>query len=278
MNDKKKKSIVIPLIMLIIGLVVMGISGTYLYKYYSQRYKSEQTYDDLRDDIGDEDEVRKPVVRRDPIDVSREKDPNKHEIRHSKYDKLYEENPDFVGWINVPGTNIDYPVMQTKDNEQKYLHTDFYGRWSYEGVPFLSANSDIVRPSDNITIYGHHMKYGTMFHNLTKFENNEFYKEHKIFYFDNIYRSGTYEIVGVVKTDVNQGSYQYWNVSDCNAEEFYRYVDFLKENSLYKIKALNDVEYGDILVTLSTCEYHTSNGRLIVVGKLIETDDEYLIN
>ena len=54
-------------------------------------------------------------------------------------------------------------------------------------------------------------------------------------------------------------------------------MNFIKNNSLYKIDAINNVEYGDMLVTLSTCEYHNSNGRLIVVGKMIETDDENLI-
>lgn len=273
---KKKKSIIVPCIILVIGLIAMAISGYYLYSYYSERIRSENTFEDLRDDIIDEAEIRKPVVRRDPIDVTKEDDPNKHEIRHSKYDKLLENNPNFVGWINVPGADIDYPVMQTKDNEQKYLHLDFNGRWTYEGTPFCSANSDLARPSDNIIIYGHNMKYGAMFHNLTKYENKDFYTDHNIFYFDSIYRSGTYEIIGVVKTDINNGSYQYWNTTDCNAEEFYDYVKYIKDNSLYKIKALDNVEYGDMLVTLSTCEYHTYNGRLIVIGKMIETDDEYL--
>lgn len=269
-----KKSV--PYIMLIIGLTGMIVSGIYLYNYWMPRIRAEKELDSVNDLIEDSDENREPYVRRDSIDVTKEDDTNEHKIRHSKYDKIYEENPDFVGWLEVPGTAINYPVMQTKSNEQKYLHLSFYGNWAYEGVPFCSAISDIVRPSDNILIYGHHMKYGTMFHNLTKFENKDFYKEHNIFYFDTIYRSGTYEIVGVVKTDINPGSYEYWNVADCNAEEFYRYVDWIKEKSIYKIDAINNVEYGDILVTLSTCEYHTTNGRLIVVGKMIETDDEYL--
>ena len=283
---KKKKSIIVPCVVLVIGLIGMIISGIYLYNYWMPRLRAQQELDSLDDMIGDEDEERNPYVRRNPIDVTKEDDTKDHPIRHSKYDKLYEENPDFVGWIEVPGTNIDYPVMQTKDESKKawedrnredwYLHHNFYGNWTYEGLPFCSANSDVARPSDNTVIYGHHMKYGTVFHNLTKFEDKSFYKEHNIFYFDNIYRSGTYEIVGVVKTDVNKGSYEYWNVTDCNAEEFYSYVDWVKDNSLYKIKAMNDVEYGDILVTLSTCEYHTNNGRLIVVGKMIETDDIYL--
>lgn len=269
-----KKSV--PYIILIIGLTGMIVSGIFLYNYWMPCIRAKKELDSVNDLIEDSDENREPYVRRDSIDVTKENDTNKHKMRHSKYDKIYEENPDFVGWLEVPGTVIDYPVMQTKPNEQKYLHQSFYGNWAYEGVPFCSAISDIVRPSDNILIYGHHMKYGTMFHNLTKFENKDFYKEHNIFYFDTIYRSGTYEIVGVVKTDINPGSYEYWNVADCNAEEFYRYVDWIKEKSIYKIDAINNVEYGDILVTLSTCEYHTTNGRLIVVGKMIETDDEYL--
>lgn len=278
---QKKKNVIIPTITLLLCLSIMFISGYHLYDYYSQRINSEIDYENIRDliddDADDEDDSRKPVVRRDAIDVNKEDDPVDHPIKHTKYDKIYEQNPDFVGWINVPGTLIDYPVMQTKYDEQKYLHLNFNGYYAYEGVPFCNAISDLARPSDIITIYGHHMKYGTMFQALTYYEDKSFYQTHKTFYFDSIYRLGTYEVIGVVLTDTNDSSFKYWTVADCNSEEFYKYVNFIKNNSLYKIDAINNVEYGDMLVTLSTCEYHTSNGRLIVVGKMIETDDENLI-
>lgn len=271
MKTNKKKSVVFPCIILIISLIIMIASGWYLGSYYYERYKNESDFGDLRDNLSDEAEVRNPVVRRDTLD-----DSNLGTVRHSKYDKMLEENPDFVGWIHVPGTVIDYPVMQTKNNEQKYLHLNFDGEWTDEGTPFCSANSDLARPSDNIIIYAHNMIYGSMFENLTKYEDYNFYNQHKKFYFDSIYRSGTYEIIGVVKTDINSGSYPYWNTTDCNAEEFYEYVNFIKKNSVHKIDAIKNVEYGDMLVTLSTCAYHAYNGRIIVIGKMIETDDENL--
>lgn len=279
MKNKTKKKVNPFLYVLLLVFVSSALcSGGYLFKYYYDMYITNKMYGDLRKDIGDDEDNNKPVVRRDGLDVTREDDPNEHKIRHSKYDKLYEENKDFVGWINVPGTVIDYPVMQTKNNEEKYLHTNFYGKYDYEGVPFCNAASDLARPSDNIIIYGHNMKYGTMFQNLTKFEDKEFYEKHKIFFFDSIYRSGTYEIIGVIKTDLFKGSYEYYKIADCNAEEFYSYVNFIKNKSLYRIDAINDVEYGDMLVTLSTCSYHVSGkkGRLLVVGKMIETDDPFL--
>lgn len=276
----KKKNKVNPVlyIILCIGLSISILSGGYLFKYYYGIYKTDKTYNDLRNDIGDEEDDNKPVIRRDAIDADREKDPNKHSIRHSKYDKLYEKNSDFVGWLEVPGTVIDYPVMQTKKNEQYYIHRNFYGKYDEAGTLFCNAIANLARPSDNTIIYGHNMKYGAMFHDLSKFESEEFYEKHKLFYFDTIYRSGVYEIIGTVKTDLYNGSFEYFYYADCNSEEFYKYVNFIKNKSLYKTKAIENVEYGDILVTLSTCSYHVSGGkgRILVIGKLIETDDPFL--
>jgi sortase B len=121
------------------------------------------------------------------------------------------------------------------------------------------------------------MKYGTMFAQLMNFRDENFYKEHKIFYFDSIYRTGTYEIVAVILTDTYSSSFKYWNYGMCNKEEFNEYLDFIKSHALYKTDLIDTVEYGDLLCSLSTCAYHNSQGRMLVVGKMIDTDDEKLM-
>lgn len=258
-------------ILLIIGVTSMLISGYIVGKYYYDIIRTNKTYNDIREQVETGDELRKPVVNKDS-------DREDSSIRHSKYDKLYENNKDFIGWINVPGTNIDYPVMQTPKDEQFYLHRNFYKNYDFAGTPFTNSYANLAKPSDNIIIYAHNMKNGSMFANLLKYEKEDFYKKHQIFYFDSIYRSGTYEIIGVVRTDVLPNTYKYYLASNCNMEEFYEYLDFIKNKSIYKIDAFNSVEYGDTLVTLSTCSYHISNnkGRILVIGRLAETDDERL--
>lgn len=275
-KDKKRK--ILPYVFLYVGLFVMSFSLSYLISYYKDLKDTENTYSEVRDMVDSEEEkppIEYKTIKRKPDNVI-ESEPEP-EIRLAKYDKVYEQNKDFVGWINVPGTIIDYPVMQTPKNEQYYLHTNFYGYWDYEGVPFCSAKSNLSAPSDNILIYGHHMKYGTMFAQLMNYKDKNFYDQNKIFYFDSIYRTGTYEIIAVVLTDTYSSSFKYWDYGMCNKEEFNEYLNFLKSHSLYKTDLIDSVEYGDLLCSLSTCAYHNSQGRMLVVGKMIDTDDEKLM-
>ena len=274
---KNKIRTIVPYIFLLIGIYLISSVGTYLFLYFRDTKKSVDNFKDLKELV-----VEVPIDDEDPKDKTDLGSGNDgHELaRRTKPDfsALLAENDDFVGWLTVEGTNIDYPVMQTPGNEEYYLHRNFYKQYDYSGVPFCNAAADVERPSDNIVIYGHHMRAGTMFNHLTLFQDSEFYAKHKTFTFDTIYRTGTYEIVAVCLTHVNEGAFKYWEVTDCTEDEFNEYVNWLASKSLYKTDGIDDVEYGDRLVTLSTCAYHTTNGRLIVVGKLIESDDTELID
>lgn len=268
---------VVPYIFLIIGIYLISSVGTYLFLYFRDTKKSVDDFKDLKELV-----VDVPIDDEDPKDKTDLGSGNDgHELsKRTKPDfsALLAENDDFVGWLTVEGTNIDYPVMQTPGDEEYYLRRNFYKQYDYSGVPFCNAAADVERPSDNIVIYGHHMRAGTMFNHLTLFQDSEFYAKHKTFTFDTIYRTGTYEIVAVCLTHVNEGAFKYWEVTDCTENEFNEYVNWLASKSLYKTDGIDDVEYGDRLVTLSTCAHHTTNGRLIVVGKLIDSDDADLIN
>lgn len=91
-----------------------------------------------------------------------------------RYRVVQEQNSDFVGWLSIPGTNIDYPVMQTVDKPNFYLKRGFDKQYSDYGVPYVQENCDLAR-SDNCVIYSHHMNNGTMFADLCKYENEDFY-------------------------------------------------------------------------------------------------------
>ena len=135
----------------------------------------------------------------------------------------------------------------------------------------MSENCDVNKPSDNLVVYGHHMKNGTMFSDLEKFKSKDFWEEHKTFRFDTLYLKQTYEIIAVFKTVINTGSE--------NEFKYYQFVDAATQGQLdgfiqrAKEKAFYDTgvsaEYGDKLITLSTCEYSGQNSRLIVVAKKV---------
>lgn len=274
---KNKIRDIVPYVFLFIGLFIISTVGTYMYLYLHDTHEASSELQDLKDLI-----VEVPIdddTPRDKTDLGYGNNGHELAVRTKPdFSKLIEQNDDFVGWLTVEGTNIDYPVMQTPGDEEYYLHRNFYKKYEYAGVPFCNSASNIERPSDNIVIYGHHMRAGTMFNHLTLFQKQDFYKNHKTFTFDTIYRTGTYEIIGVCLTHVNEGAFPYWEVVDCTEEEFDEYVKWIASKSLYKTDGIGNVKYGDKLVTLSTCAYHVTNGRLIVIGKLIDSDDMSLFN
>ena len=187
-----------------------------------------------------------------------------------EYAALYQENYDTIGWLKIDGTNIDYVVMYAPHIYEKYLRTDFYGNHSTRGCLYVAENCDIFK-SDNIIIYGHNMHDGSMFGTLNYYADEDFYKEHKTFTFDTIYEKQTYEVVAAIKTEIPpEGKecfryYEYTGKDD--TEMFYQYIDFIEENQLYDTGV--DLQEGDDILTLSTCAYHTEQGRFIVVARKI---------
>ena len=191
-----------------------------------------------------------------------------NENTENKYAALYQQNKDFVGWISIPYTRIDYPVVQNKSNPDYYLNHNFKKEYSRFGVPFVQENCEI-ETSDNIIIYGHNMRNKTMFNDLVKYEDRDFYIEHRLIYFDTLYSESVYEIIAVYKTVANSGSGFAFNdfVNMDDEKEFYMFIDKCKSLALYETGISAD--YGDKLLTLCTCEYSRDNGRLVVLAKKV---------
>lgn len=202
---------------------------------------------------------------------------------------LYKQNRDLIGWIKIEGTKIDYPVMQTAGDSEYYLHRDFNKNYSDSGTPFLDIGSVVMpRPAAdsgvtldltwNWLIYGHNMKFGTMFHDLPKYDSKAFWERHRTFLFDvyhpdtGITDSGEYEIFAACRSKVRAGdsnAFSYYRYADCTDEDtFHEYVAGVRSESLYDTGIMP--HFGDQLVTLSTCAYHVSGGRFYVVGRRIE--------
>lgn len=186
-----------------------------------------------------------------------------------KYQELFRMNNDMYGWISIEGTNINYPVMYAPDRKDYYLKKNFEKEYSAYGVPYIAEHCNPYEPSDNIIIYGHHMKNGSMFSDLMKYESEEFYHSQKTLNFDSMTEMAEYEIIAVFKTTVyDDKGFKYYQFTDANTkEEFDSYINKCKALSLYEIEA--SAEYGDQLLTLSTCEYSRTNGRMVVVAKKV---------
>ena len=140
------------------------------------------------------------------------------------------------------------------------------------GCPYVQENCDTEQPSDNIVIYGHNMNDGSMFSALTKYKSKDFWESHKYIAFDTLTDKQNYEVIAAFKTVVytdNADSFKYYQfVNAETAEEFNAYIGKCKELSLYDTEL--NAEYGDKLITLSTCEYSRTNGRFVVVARLVK--------
>lgn len=194
----------------------------------------------------------------------------------AKYVKLYKKNPDVIGWIKIDGTKIDYPVMQTPDDPEFYLRRDFQKKYKVSGVPFLDSESDIFAPTGNWLIYGHHMKDGTMFHDLLKYADEDFYKEHPIINFDTIYKGGQgeYQVVAAFYSQIyrnNEDVFKYYTYADLTgAKRLDEYMAGVRGLAQYDTGL--SVAEGEQLITLSTCSYHIPghDGRFAVVAKRVK--------
>lgn len=188
--------------------------------------------------------------------------------------ELYQQNGDLVGWISIADTNINYPVMQSVNEPNFYLKHGFDKEYSDYGCPYVQEDCEVQKPSDNLVIYGHHMSNGSMFAHLEKFKSKDFWSEHRMITFNTLTDKQEYEIVAVFRTVVYTDSpdaFKYYRFVDAeNPDEFDSFLSKCKELSFYDTGVT--AEYGDKLITLSTCEYSRNNSRLVVVAKRITED------
>ena len=237
---------------IIVLLTLLAVAIFSLGKIAGYYYHSNANQNNIRDLISDDD------------------------TRGENYRRLKEHNPDIVGWIRIPGTLVDYPVMWTPDEPEKYLRTDFDGNYSLSGLPFVSADCKVSLVTEgkvysNTLIYGHHMQDGSMFAVLTEYENQDFYEKHKTIEFDRIYEDGSYEeyeyeVFSAFKTEIGKG-FEYYRYADVEgADRFSEYLENVETLNLLTYK--RTVDNVSDLMTLSTCSYHVSGsgGRFVIVA------------
>ncbi len=255
--------------------------------YFLEGFTSQSDFRDLANRVDNAQDGPQPTVyltqptqpnsptgTTDPAEESGDTQPTEPSapVILPEYAQLYLDNPDLVGWIQIEGTEVNYPVMQTPDRPDYYLYRNFEGKDSRRGCIYVDEACDVFAPSDNLTIYGHHMQDGSMFTKVTRYSSRSFYQEHPYIIFNTLLEKNTYEIIAVFRTTASVGQGFRYNafVDASSPEEFDEYVSTCKRLSLYSIATT--AEFGDKLITLSTCEYTQTNGRFVVVAKLIQTE------
>ncbi len=175
-------------------------------------------------------------------------------------------NNDMVGWLQIPNTELNYPVMQTPSDPNFYLDKDFDKEKSDRGAIYAWGSADVNEPSDNVTLFGHNMRDGSMFATLNNYENQYFWEDNSLILFNTLSEYHTYKIFAVFKTTATLGEgFSYHQFVDAEDEEaFDEFVKTCKDLSLYDT-GITPV-YGDKLIALSTCAYHAENGRLVVAA------------
>lgn len=249
---------------LFIAIVVFLGSAFYIIKYYYEGYKSEQSVEDLKSLIVDED--GNVSIEEEGGETEKAED-----SMHAKFAKLIEKNSDFIGWLEIPDTGINYPVMYTPNDPEFYLRKNFDKEYELSGTPFVDGACSMEPASDNIIIHGHNMKNGNVFHEMEDYKDDSFFKEHKTFKFDTIYGPGEYEIFAVILSKAyteEANSFKYYEfVNAAGQSEFDTFVNTVRSMSLYETGV--KPQYGDKLVTLSTCEYSQEDGRMAIIGRKI---------
>lgn len=255
----KKKKWVTNLILIGLILIFIG-SGLYLFRYF---WEAKQTEGEL----GELQQLKNENLE----DVGEGMQTAEGYTIMKEYRKLYQKNKDLIGWVTVKNTQIDYPVMQTKKDSEYYLHRNYKKEQDVNGLPFLDAKCDVEDAQSNLMVYGHHMKSGLMFAHLEDFEDKDFYKKHKIIEFDTLYEKRKYEVVAVFRSKIykeNEDVFKYYRYGGPLSEKQYNtYVENCKKLSVHNTGVTP--KYGEQLLTLVTCAYHTEDGRFVVVARRV---------
>ena len=264
-NKKTDKSLIsnlcilISFSMLIFSLFMIG-------KTYYGLEKERENFEKIAVIVSEQEQLSKDIKSIDSNSSYKSQDE-----KYTKYQKLIEQNNDFFGWIKIEDTYLDYPVMYSPNEPNFYLYHDFSKNRSVSGVPFV----DVECKGNNgiCIIYGHNMKNGTMFNTLLKYKDFKFWKQHKEIVFNTLKEDKVFEVVSAFYSKVyekdEKNVFRFYDYKDLSDEKtFYEFVSNIQKNSLYDT-GITPV-YGEELLLLVTCSYHTDDGRFIVVARYVQ--------
>lgn len=262
-REKRRKLLVV-----LCSVVAVGCFGYFgVYSYFADR--TQVDYEELASLKGNPTLVRTGTPAPVTIHYTEEEDVELTVL--PEYETLYNKNKKLIGWLKIDDTIIDYPVMQTANNEY-YLDHNFNQEYDKNGSLFMDAACDVVHRNTNLIIYGHHMKSGKMFGNLNSYSNKEYCEKHSTIRFDTIYEKGLYQVMYVFRSRIyneDEVVFKYYQFFDAASEkEFESNMQEMAALSLYDTGVT--ATFGDELLTLSTCDSSEPDGRFVVVAKRIQ--------
>ena len=267
-GDSKK--LVINKILTIIALLVFLVcGGILLYEFVLQPMQTDQSNEKLQglyyhEASSRETEEGEPAVSSEP-----EKDENGILL---KFEDVRKINPDVVGWINIPNTIIDLPVVQSSEEDPEYyLNRDYEHNVTKSGSIFLDSRDSLEEPaSKNLILYGHSLNSGRMFTDLLKYKQLDFYKNAPVFTFDTVYEESQWKIISVFITNTLESHgevFDYLRVNFSSDEDYLNFVYQTRIRSLYNTGV--SFNANDQIVMLSTCSYEYDNWREVVVARKV---------
>lgn len=255
-KKKKKKKLsktgkIILDVLIVVCLCVAIFSGYNLYKELNEYNVGISTYDDLVTEATKVHNESETETDDSPYD----------------YDSLSEQNEDFLGWIKMDDSTVDYPFVQGDDNAY-YLKHLFTGEYNDAGCIFMDVNNHSDFSDKNTVLYGHNMLYGDgMFTQIELFKTQDWYDTHKEI---KIYTKSQNYIMYPVAGILSNGSDDYIRTTFTDDEDFMSYVDrFVSESTFVGEET---IEADDQMILLSTCSYYMNDGRYALIGKLVKVD------
>jgi len=260
------KNTVIRIICIVIALISFGYVGW----YYYQMKRTQDNVDSLAT------RIEAPENAHEVVPINENERPVKAEEVDwqptvlPEFESLLYRNQNIIGWISIPGTDINYPVMKSLyGNGEYYLDHNFDQQEDKNGTLFMDDRCDVIKPTVNYIIYGHNMKSGKMFGSLDEYKSEAFCKSHPTVTFNTIYDYGTYTVMAAfeskVYTDTDIGFRYYDFIDPENEYDFMTGVENIKALSMYETGV--NAQWGDRLLLLSTCDYEQDNGRFVVICK-----------
>lgn len=268
---KHKGKIEMGIVIGIFSAIIIACLISIFSQMYTE-YKENESFEKLAEIVTEETTtvdtesatIRKPNL----LKVSDSND--KSQFQESMYYTTYYEphsiselismNSDCFGWINISGTNINYPVMHTPSNPQKYLHKNFYGEYSFSGTPFMDSRCSA--DSTNLIIYGHHMNNGTMFADLCNYTDYSYFTEHPTVVLETKDGAFAYSVFSVMRVKSDDPWYKFTTAETETSYE--KRISYAIENSLYDTE-ITPV-YGQQILTLTTCYGNNQDDRILVLA------------
>jgi sortase B len=266
-----------------LSLLIFVCSATWIAAYLYQVYFGARSIEKMAHEIA---VLRASADREDPVVTSQEPgavatpQPDAGDIEGADrqgdeqilaaYAALAEKNPDMAGWIYIEGTVVDYPVMHTPDDPEKYLHRNFEGRYAFAGLPFIDAACEPDAAAANLIVFAHNMRSGQMFAQLSDYLDPAFRQAHPLISLDTLTQRRTYEVIAVLQLEAigrqepSMRCYRQIDTTDPEAvKELNEYVQ------IFSVVRTGEFQVGDSILTLSTCKHASGTDRLVVMARMV---------